>query len=160
MTPFSHDVQLVSLGMLILLLLYTLLLSRYRGLDAHVTVRWVLVQGAAILTVLLWRWLPLFQFTSGLQDRQLLLLMTVVFFAFTAFFMLDTLVRLSRHTDQIKRLTQELAIQASRLDAFARANDRNERYSERVAESGPDSTSRSLSEEADRAETFGTPRPE
>jgi hypothetical protein len=160
MTPFSHDVQLVSLGMLILLLLYTLLLSRYRGLDAHVTVRWVLVQGAAILTVLLWRWLPLFQFTSGLQDRQLLLLMTVVFFAFTAFFMLDTLVRISRHTNQIKRLTQELAIQASRIDAVASAGDRNGRYPETAAESGRNSRSRSLSEEAERAGTSGVPRPE
>jgi hypothetical protein len=119
MTPFSQDVQLVCLAMLGLLLFYTLWLSRYRGLDAHVTVRWVLVECAAIFTIVVWRWLPFFEFTSGLQDRQLLLVVTVVFFAFIAFLVLDTLVRLSRHTEQIKKLTQELAIQRVRIDGVA-----------------------------------------
>jgi hypothetical protein len=119
MTPFSGEVQLVCLVALVALLLYTLWLARYGGLNAHVTVRWVIVQIAAILCVLLWRWLPFFEFTSTLQDRQLLLLITVIFFAFTAFLVLDTLVRISRHTEQIKKLTQEVAIQRVRIDGIA-----------------------------------------
>ncbi len=115
-TTFARDIQLVCLGTIAALLLYTLWLSRYRGLDAHVTVRWVLVQCAAILAIILWRWLPIFGFTSKLQDRQLLLVTTVLFFAFVTFLMLDMLVRISRQTEQIKKLTQELAIQRLRID--------------------------------------------
>jgi HAMP domain-containing protein len=81
-------------------------------------VRWALIQGVAILAIITWRWLPIFGFTSKLQDRQLLLVMTVLFFAFVAFLMLDLLVRISRQTDQIKRLTQELAIQRLRIDGI------------------------------------------
>lgn len=113
---FSRDIQLVCLGTLAMLLLYTLWLSRYRQLDAHVTARWVLMQCAAIFAIILWRGLPIFEFTSKLQDRQLLLVTTVLFFAFIAFLMLDLLVRISKQTEQIKRLAQELAIQRLRID--------------------------------------------
>jgi hypothetical protein len=116
---FARDIQLVCMTALAGLLVYTLWLSRYRGLDAHVTVRWVLVQCVAIFAILLWQWLPIFQFTSQLQDRQLLLMMTVLVFAFIAFLILDLLVRVSRQSVQIKRLVQELAIQRMRLDAVA-----------------------------------------
>jgi Uncharacterized conserved protein (DUF2304) len=116
---FAGDIQLVCMGALAILLFYTLWLSRYRGLDTHVTVRWVLVQCAAMLAIILWRSLPIFEFTSRLQDRQLLLVVTVFIFAFTAFLMLDLLVRISRQSVQIKRLVQELAIQRLRLDSVA-----------------------------------------
>jgi hypothetical protein len=115
---FAEDVQLVCLGTFALLLLYTLWLSRYRGLDAHMTVRWALVQCAALFAVGLWRWLPIFGFTSRLQDRQLLLLTMVLFFAFVTFLMLDILVRISKQTGQLKKLTQELAIQRLRVDGI------------------------------------------
>jgi hypothetical protein len=113
---FASDIQFVCLVALIALLIYTLWLSRYRGLDTHVTVRWVLMQGAAIVAIVLWQWLPFFDFTSKLQDRQLLLVMMVMVFAFVAFLMLDLLVRVSRQSVQIKKLVQELAIQRMRLD--------------------------------------------
>jgi hypothetical protein len=115
-TMFAQDIQIVCLSALAILLLYTLWLSRYRGLDAHLTVRWVLVQCAAIVAVIVWRSLPIFSFTSRLQDRQLLLIMTVLFFAFVSFLMLDILVRIPKQNNQIKKLTQELAIQRLRID--------------------------------------------
>jgi hypothetical protein len=116
---FAGDIQIVCMGALSILLFYTLWLSRYRGLDTHITVRWVLVQCAAMLAIVLWKWLPIFEFTSRLQDRQLLLVVTVLIFAFTAFLMLDLLVRISRQSVQIKKLVQELAIQRLRLDPVA-----------------------------------------
>ena len=116
---FATEIQIVCMSTLAILLFYTLWLSRYRGLDTHVTVRWVLVQCAAMLAIVLWKWLPIFEFTSRLQDRQLLLVVTVLIFAFTAFLMLDLLVRISRQSIQIKKLVQELAIQSLRLDSVA-----------------------------------------
>jgi hypothetical protein len=110
MTTFSFAVQSVCLGVLTLLLGYTLWLMRSGRLNAHVTVRWVLAEGAAFMAVLLWRWLPLFSVTSTLGDRELLVVLAVVFFALIAFLILDCLVRISTHTHQIKLLTQELAL--------------------------------------------------
>jgi Uncharacterized conserved protein (DUF2304) len=119
MSSFAADIQIVCLGSLSLLVVYTLWLSRYRGLDGHLTVRWLLVEGGVLLTIIFWRWLPFFSLTSSVQDRALLLMVTVLLFAFVVFLMLDLLVRSSRQSTQIKRLTQELAIQRARLDAIA-----------------------------------------
>lgn len=119
MSQFQTDIQIVCLGTLGLLILYTLWLSRYRGLNSHLAVRWLLVQGTALLTIVFWQWLPLFTATSSMQDRELLLMVTVVMFAFVVFLMLDLLVRASRHSTEIKRLTQELAIQRERIDRLA-----------------------------------------
>jgi hypothetical protein len=116
MSQFQNDIQIVCLGSLGLLILYTLWLSRYRGLNGHLAVRWLLLQGMALLTVMFWQWLPLFSTTSSMQDRELLLMVTVVMFAFVVFLMLDLLVRASRQSTEIKRLTQELAIQRERID--------------------------------------------
>ena len=110
MTTFSIAVQTVCLGGLALLIGYTMWLMRTGRLNAHVTVRWVLAEGAALLAVLLWRWLPLFSVTSTMGDRELLVILAVVFFVFIAFLILDCLVRISTHTRQIKVLTQELAL--------------------------------------------------
>ena len=110
MMASSFTVQSVCLGMLALLLVYTLWLMRSGRLNAHVTVRWILAEGAAIFAVMMWQWLPLFGFTSTLGDRELLMILAVVFFALIAFLILDSLVRISTHTHQIKLLTQELAL--------------------------------------------------
>lgn len=110
MTTFSFTVQSVCFGALALLFVYTLWLMRTGHLNAHVTVRWVLAESAAFLAVLLWRGLPLFSVTSTLGDRELLVVLAVVFFVFIAFLILDCLVRISTHTHQIKLLTQELAL--------------------------------------------------
>ena len=119
MSTFAADIQIVCLGSLSLLIVYTLWLSRYRGLDGHLTVRWLLLLGGALLTIIFWRWLPFFNLTSSLQERELLLMITVLLFAFVVFLMLDLLVRNSRQAAQIKRLTQELAIQRARIDSIA-----------------------------------------
>lgn len=110
MMTSSFTVQSICLGVLALLSLYTLWMMRTGRLNAHVTVRWLLAEGAAFLSVLLWQWLPVFGLTSTLGDRELLMILAVVFFAFIAFLMLDSLVRISTHTHQIKRLTQEIAL--------------------------------------------------
>lgn len=110
MMSSSLTVQGICLGVLALLFIYTLWLMRSGRLNAHVTVRWILAEGAAFLAVSLWQWLPLFGFTSTLGDRELLMVLAVVFFALIAFLMLDCLVRISTHTHQIKLLTQEVAL--------------------------------------------------
>ena len=110
MTTFSFAVQSTCLGVLALLFGYTLWLMRSGRLSAHVTVRWILAESAAFLAVLLWRWLPMFSYTSSLGDRELLVVLAVIFFSLIAFLILDCLVRISTHTHQIKLLTQELAL--------------------------------------------------
>jgi len=109
-TSFSTAVQAASLLSLAGLLLYTFWLMRAGRLSAHLTVRWMLAEGAAILGVLVWSWLPFFSFTSGLNDRELLVILAVLLFVLIAFLMLDSLARISTHTHQIKRLTQEVAL--------------------------------------------------
>jgi hypothetical protein len=122
MTSFSLAVQSVCLAMLSALMLYTLWLMRSGRLDAHVTVRWVLAECAAIIAIILWKWLPVFNFTSALGDRELLVVLAVVFFVLIAFLMLDCLVRISTHTNQVKRLSQELALLRFNMDAFEAEN--------------------------------------
>jgi len=117
MMSSSITVQGICLGLLTLLCLYTLWLMRSGRLNAHVTVRWLLAEGAAILAVLLWQWLPLFGVTSTMGDRELLMVLAVVFFALIAFLMLDCLVRISTHSHQVKLLTQELALLREQVDS-------------------------------------------
>ena len=114
-------VQSICLGLLAILGIYTLWLMRTGRLDAHVTVRWLLAEGAAFLSVLLWQVLPVFGFTSTLGDRELLMVLAVVFFALIAFLMLDCLVRISTHTHQVKLLTQELALLREQVE-FSKNN--------------------------------------
>ena len=120
MMSSSFTVQSICLGVLALLFIYTLWLMRSGRLNAHVTVRWILAESAAFLAVLLWQWLPMFGFTSTLGDRELLMVLAVVFFALIAFLMLDSLVRISTHTYQIKLLTQEVALLRERTEVGSR----------------------------------------
>ena len=110
MTSFSVAVQSACLAALGALLVYTLGLMRSRRLSAHVTVRWMLVEVAAILAVLLWGRLPFIAYTSSLDDRELLVILAVLFFGLIAFLMLDSLQRISTNTTQIRRLAQEVAL--------------------------------------------------
>lgn len=110
MTSFSLAVRTGCLGLLLVLMVYTLWLMRTGRLNAHVTVRWILAEAVAVVAVLLWAWLPLIKYTSTLGDRELLVMLAVVFFVLLAFFILDCLVRISTHTRQIKQLSQEQAL--------------------------------------------------
>jgi len=110
MTSFSFAVQSICLVVLTALLVYTLALMRTGRLNAHVTVRWVLAEVAAIGAVLLWGRLPVIAYTSTLGDRELLVVLAVLFFGFIAFLMLDSLQRISAQSAQVRRLTQELAL--------------------------------------------------
>jgi hypothetical protein len=117
MMSSSLTVQGICLAVLALLFIYTLWLMRSGRLNAHVTVRWILAEGAAFLAVSLWQWLPLFGVTSTMGDRELLMVLAVVFFALIAFLMLDSLARISTHTHQIKQLTQEVALLQERVES-------------------------------------------
>ncbi len=104
------SVQGICLIVLGVLILYTMWLMRTGRLNAHVTVRWILAESAAFFAVLLWQSLPLFGYTSHMEDRELVMVLAVVFFALIAFLVLDCLMRISTHTRQIKLLAQEIAL--------------------------------------------------
>jgi hypothetical protein len=131
MTSFSFGVQSTCVVVLVALLIYTLALMRSDRLSAHVTVRWVLAEIAAIGAVLLWGRLPVIAYTSSLGDRELLVILAVLFFALIAFLMLDSLQRISTQAAQIRRLTQELALFAAsqpadrRIDRVTAVPDRS-----------------------------------
>jgi len=116
MTSFSLRIQTICLGLLFGMMLYTLWLLRSGRLSAHLTVRWVLAAGFGMVCLVLWRWLPVFAYTSTMGDRELLVILAVVSFVFVAYLMLDSLVRISTHTHQIKLLTQELALLRELVD--------------------------------------------
>jgi hypothetical protein len=110
MTGFSWTVELVCLGALGALLVYTLALVRRGRLSARVTVSWIVADLVAMAAILLWGRLPVFAFTSTLGDRELLVLLAVLFFSYLAWLMLDSLQRISAQSTQITRLTQQLAL--------------------------------------------------
>lgn len=110
MTRFSWGVQLVCLAALGSLLVYTLALVRVGRLTARVTVSWILADLIAIAAILLWGRLPVITYTSALGDRELLLVLAVLFFSYVAYLMLDSLQRISAHSAQIAHLTQQVAL--------------------------------------------------
>ena len=119
----SMSVQGLCLSVLGVLFIYTLWLMRSGRLNAHVTVRWILIELACACAILIWRSLPVFGYTSSLGDRELIMILTVAFFALIAFLMLDLLVRISTHSRQIKLLTQELALLRQRSEPASATAD-------------------------------------
>ncbi|MBF0527695.1 MAG: hypothetical protein HQK55_00205 [Deltaproteobacteria bacterium] len=111
---FSTLVLSVSLSILLLLLLYTLWLLRSGLLSPHVTVRWVLVEGFAMLSILLWGRLAFIRVTSALNDRELLVILAVIFFALFSFLVIESMVLISSNRNQLRRVTQELALLKSK----------------------------------------------
>ena len=117
MTSFSLIVRSVCIGILSLLVFYTLFLLRSGRLNAHISVRWLLAEITAIFMVLLWGMLPLISYTSALNDREMIVILAVIFFGLISFLILDSLVRISKHTRQIKALTQELALLRENIES-------------------------------------------
>lgn len=115
MNSFSLSVLGVSLTVLMVLLGYTLFLLRTRRISPHLAVRWILTEGIVITAVLLWGRLPLLKYTTQIGDRALLVILAVVFFGFVVYLILECLVQISIHTNQIKRLTQEVALLRAEL---------------------------------------------
>jgi hypothetical protein len=115
MNSFSLSVLGISLAVLTVLLGYTLLLLRFGRLSPHLAVRWILTELIVIATILLWGKLPLIMFTARIGDRALLVILAVLFFGFVVYLVLDCLVHISTHTNQIKRLTQEIALLRAEL---------------------------------------------
>lgn len=110
MTAFSSGVQIICLGALGALLVYTLALVRIGRLSARVTVSWILADLVAIAAILLWGRLPVIAYTSALGDRELLIVLAVLFFSYIAYLMLDSLQRISAQSAQIARLAQHVAL--------------------------------------------------
>ena len=54
--------------------------------------------------------LPVISYTSRLNDREMLVILAVIFFGLISFLILDALSRISTHTRQLKVLTQEVAL--------------------------------------------------
>lgn len=106
----------VSVALMCGLIAYTLWLLRSERLSAHIAVRWLLAECTAIAAFLLWQWLPLFRYTSAMGDRELLMVLAVIFFVLVTFLMLDSLVRISAQNLQIKRLAQEFALLQERFE--------------------------------------------
>jgi hypothetical protein len=139
-TSFSLSVQLTCLVMLILLLIYSLMLLRFGRLNAHITVRWVLAECAAILAVILWGKLPIITFTSKMEDRELLVILAVVIFSLVAFFTLDCLTRISSQHRQIVIITQELALLRERVEANASTSNPSLKEESLIAKGAPADT--------------------
>lgn len=119
MNSFSITVRFICFVVLGFLMAYTLFLMRSGKLNAHETVRWIVAEGISILMVFLWGMLPLISYTSALNDRELLVVLAVIFFGFIAYLILDSLVRISTHTRQIKILAQELALLRENVQAHS-----------------------------------------
>lgn len=112
-------VQTASLIALALLLGYTLWLWRYRGLDRHLAFRWVVLQCGSILALALLSIPVIRKLVSHLREAELLLILAVLTFAFVVFLIFDVLLKLSRQSVQIERLSQELALRCSGSDREA-----------------------------------------
>lgn len=136
MTSFSFAVQSTCLVVLGSLLVYTVALMRSGRLSAFITVRWIIAEAAAVLAVLVWGRLPVIGFTSRLGDRELLVILAVLFFGLITFLMLDSLQRISDHSGQLRRLTQEVALLHARLAATA-GSDAGARTPEPLASPAP-----------------------
>jgi hypothetical protein len=120
-TVFSvtFGINKIAVLLLALLILYTLFLLAKGYISAQSAVRWILAELLALIVFVAWRYLPFFRFTSSLSDRELLLIVVVIFFALACFLMLDALVHISRLTGQVKTLAQESALLRLRLDSIA-----------------------------------------
>ena len=115
----TFGINKIAVLLLVLLILYTLFLLAKGYLSAQNAVRWILAELLALVVYIAWRYLPFFRFTSSLTDRELLLIVVVIFFTLACFLMLDALVHISRITGQVKTLAQESALLRLRLDAIA-----------------------------------------
>ena len=111
------EVKFVSVALLCGLVAYTLWLLRSERLSAHIGVRWVLAECAAVAAFLLWQWLPLYRYTSAMGDRELLMVLAVIFFVLVTFLMLNSLVRISTQNAQIKQLAQEIALLREQVES-------------------------------------------
>ena len=113
---FSPSVLALCLFALFALTLYTFLLLRAGKLTPHITLRWLLTEGVAIVAVILWGRLPFISMTSMLNDRELLVVLAVIFFSLFIFLILESQKYISKHTNQIRRLSQEIALLRAQLE--------------------------------------------
>ena len=104
------NLQNFCLAVLLALIFYSIWLIRTQRLNAHIVYSWIIVEGFALIAIIFWKWLPIFGYTSVMDDRSLLMLLATFFFALIAYLMLDCLSRISKLDKKCLRLIQELAI--------------------------------------------------
>ena len=92
------------------LIIYTFILLRGEKITPRMAVCFIAGEITALLTILIWGYLPFIKYTAHLSDRQLLLLITLIFFCGLVVFLLYNCIYISSQTRQIKQLTQELAL--------------------------------------------------
>ena len=109
MTSFNTALQIATLVSIGSLFGYTQWLMRTGRLSAHLTIRWLLAEGAAFLAMFFWSMLPLFSLEPRLDGREQLVILVLILCIFIAFLILDGQARTAAHTHEIRLLTEEIA---------------------------------------------------
>ena len=110
MASFNTALQIATLVSLGSLFGYTQWLMRTGRLSAHLTIRWLLAEGAAFLAMFFWSMLPFFSLEPGLDGREHLIILVLILCIFIAFLILDSQARTAAHTHEIRQLTEEIAL--------------------------------------------------
>jgi hypothetical protein len=109
MTSFSF-LLLVCIGLFFTSLLYIFWLLRSGKIISPIAVKWIFLDIIAIIVILGWGRLPFIRFTRGLSDREMLVLLACIFFVFLSLVILECMILISKQTNQIRHLAQELAL--------------------------------------------------
>jgi hypothetical protein len=110
MASFNTALQIATLVSLGSLFGYTQWLMRTGRLSAHLTIRWLLAEGAAFLAMFFWSMLPFFSLEPGLDGRKHLIILVMILCVFIAFLILDSQARTAAHSHEIRQLTEEIAL--------------------------------------------------
>jgi hypothetical protein len=108
MEILSSPIRWIGVGVILLLLFYTLLLLRYSKLDAQHAMSWLL---AELGTIFLLVFDPILIFVIRLIGEKNIIYTVLLFgFVWIVSIMLDLLVRLSSISSKVKAINQELAL--------------------------------------------------
>lgn len=114
-------IRIIAIGMSFILILYVLELVRRRHLNEEYSLGW-LITGLAIFVLALWE-----DFLSFITHLVGATLFTSTLFFFGLFFLmiicLHFSVRISTLTNQVKRLTQKLALLSSEMEEIRDKGD-------------------------------------
>lgn len=122
--PETANLRTFGVGLILLVLVYTVQLVRSDRLSAHLAISWIFAESVFLILILsdgVWSYVR----SSLGEDAALyggLLLGTV----WIVFLMLDSLTRISSLTGKLKEINQELALTRERLD---RLEEKNRKFS-------------------------------
>jgi hypothetical protein len=108
MEILSNPIRWIGVGVILLLLFYTLLLLRFSKIDAQHAMSWLL---AELGTIFLLVFDPILIFVIRLIGENNIIYTVLLFgFVWIVSIMLDLLVRLSSISGKVKAINQELAL--------------------------------------------------